>query len=252
MTEPTVSGDVGRFEVEFRRLAEAAELARLGRRRDGTQLGPKAARTRELLLRAAHEAFVTNGYYGTTVEHIHEAAQVSLGTFYRYFDDKADLMSVLLAEAVLAVTSSMGTNLESDTVNTPVAITAFVRNYAATAPFQRVWEEVNVVEPALSGFRHAIVRLIEAIIRDAVERNQATGAVDDRLDPDLTARALGAMVDRTCLLTFVVDGKGEEEVDRVVANLTRLWMNALRPPPVSADGDGRSHQLNERSSKNID
>ena len=39
------------------------------------------------------------------------------------------------------------------------------------------------------------------------------------------------MVDRTCYLTFVIDGAGRVDTGPVIATLSHLWANALRLPP---------------------
>src|SRR5258706_15202091 len=48
----------------------------------------KKASTRQALEAAALRLFGRNGYDATTVEQIAEAAEVSVRTFYRYFDSK--------------------------------------------------------------------------------------------------------------------------------------------------------------------
>ncbi|MBK9037500.1 MAG: TetR/AcrR family transcriptional regulator [Myxococcales bacterium] len=48
----------------------------------------RARRTYEALIDAASEAFVSDGYDATGTPDIARRARVSVGTFYRYFDDK--------------------------------------------------------------------------------------------------------------------------------------------------------------------
>ncbi|WP_311203279.1 TetR family transcriptional regulator [Streptomyces gossypii] len=48
----------------------------------------KKQRTRDALVRVAHELFVTHGYEETTVDEITEAVDVSQRTFFRYFAGK--------------------------------------------------------------------------------------------------------------------------------------------------------------------
>jgi AcrR family transcriptional regulator len=50
-------------------------------------------RTRAALLRAAEQLFAEQGFHGTTVRAIAEAAGVTERTFFRYFTSKADLVA---------------------------------------------------------------------------------------------------------------------------------------------------------------
>jgi len=54
--------------------------------------------TRARLLVAAGELFGADGYYGTQVTDITERARTGVGTFYRYFADKEDILRTLLGE----------------------------------------------------------------------------------------------------------------------------------------------------------
>ncbi|NSC21532.1 TetR family transcriptional regulator [Streptomyces albus subsp. chlorinus] len=51
----------------------------------------KKQRTRDALIVAAHELFVTQGYDATTVDQIAEAVDVSQRTFFRYFSNKEEV-----------------------------------------------------------------------------------------------------------------------------------------------------------------
>ncbi len=54
--------------------------------------------TQARLLSAAAELFGARGYYGTQVIDITEQARTGIGTFYRYFSDKEDILRTLLAQ----------------------------------------------------------------------------------------------------------------------------------------------------------
>lgn len=73
-------------------------------KRNGTEVGRRERRrteTRDKIFRAALDLFSERGLNGTTVEDITEAADVGKGTFFNYFQNKEQVLSVL-AEGQLA------------------------------------------------------------------------------------------------------------------------------------------------------
>src|SRR6185436_2810251 len=71
------------MESEDRRVQRASEQR--GRRRDE-------------LLRVAAELFGRNGYHGTSISDVIDAAGISRGTFYLYFDNKDSIFLELLEQ----------------------------------------------------------------------------------------------------------------------------------------------------------
>src|ERR1051326_9072174 len=59
---------------------------------------PRAARTREALVRAAREVFERDGFVDARIVDIAAAAGVATGSFYTYFDDKQAAFAAILAE----------------------------------------------------------------------------------------------------------------------------------------------------------
>ena len=221
------------FREELASLLAVAEDARRGARREGDELrplGPKASRTRAALIEAGIETFCELGYANASAGDVHQRAGVSLGTFYQYFRDKTALISTIVAEAVITSADQIFRSFDADRGEPGVAdvVEGFVRHYAATSAFQRVWEEATHLEPVVADLRARMSRLLEVSLGSAIAAGQQAGEVDDTLEPVLAARALAAMVDRTCYLTFVVDGRGRAAVPEVVRTLTHLWANALR------------------------
>lgn len=221
-----------RFDVQLESLLAVAEETRRGARREGDilrPLGPKATRTRLAIIEAGVEVFCEQGYQASAVSDVHERAGVSLGTYYQYFRDKADLIATIVAEAVITSAEQIWRSFDADRGQAGVAevVDGFVRHYAASAPFQRVWEEVTHLEPTVAGFRARLSQLLETSLGSGIAAGQDAGEIDRSLDPMLAARALAAMVDRTCYLTFVLDGRDATAAGEVTETLTQLWTNAL-------------------------
>jgi AcrR family transcriptional regulator len=203
-------------------------------RREGDRelpAGPRAQKTRQALLNAAAELFAQQGYLDTTVGQIAELAGVGLGTFYQYFRDRADIITTLVRTTVVDVLKvDRRWDASRGRHGVRSVLGAFVRWYAATAPFQSVWEEVTHVQPDMAELRKQTTRMftdaLEASLADGVE----AGVVRADLELGAMARALTAMVDRYCYLTYVFDppAGGAPTPDETADLLTSLWSDALR------------------------
>ena len=193
-------------------------------------LGRKAAQTRKTLLEAAGRLFAADGYATTSVGDIAAEAGVSLGTFYQYFRDRGDIIAALAGHAALVMLAHADEvwRLEEGRAGVRSALGPYVAMYAATAPFQAVWEEVTHVEERLATLRKELTGAITAAIEDVIERGVEEGLLRKDLDPEGAALALGAMVDRTCYLRFVVERPRSRarRVEETTELLTDLWVHA--------------------------
>jgi AcrR family transcriptional regulator len=64
---------------------------------------PRSVRKRQAILDAATEAFLRNGYLGTSMDEIAANAQVSKQTVYKHFADKERLFHAIVTSAVAEV-----------------------------------------------------------------------------------------------------------------------------------------------------
>lgn len=205
-----------------------------GVRRDGDQelpLGPRAAKTRAAILLAASATFADNGYSNTTMAHIAAAAGVGLGTVYQYFRDRADLLRALvrLRVADRLNESQVGWRAADGIEGLERMLANFVASYAEVAPLAAVWEEVAHVEPDLADMRRRLGRQFTGAVAKELRRAAKAGLVRDGLDAEITARALTAMVDRFCFVTYVFDPPDAGTPDPGVAakELALLWADAI-------------------------
>ena len=190
-------------------------------------LGAKGRRTRAAILRGAGDAIIELGWPATTITAVADRAGVGTGTIYQYFRGKEDVLAALVGEWTL---SALGELRAWDPAEGQEGlrrlIERFVAGYASTARFQRVWEEVSLVDPRLAELR---ARLTDAYVRlfaDAFVAGEAEGLLDPGPDPVETARALCAMVDRYCHQVFVQQVRRTSPA-AVAALVTRLWAGAL-------------------------
>jgi AcrR family transcriptional regulator len=159
-------------------LVAAAVADSDGVRRDGGRevpLGEKARRTRARLLLAAYEQFSATGYRATKAGDICARAGTSLGTFYQYFRDRADVMTALVAEAVRATLERNRApwQLSAGREGIRRVIADFVEGYAASSAFQAVWEEATHVDEELARVRRDLGRYLTETVEHEFRRGPA-------------------------------------------------------------------------------
>jgi AcrR family transcriptional regulator len=223
---PTRRGD------GVRPLAAAAALAgREASRREGDRnvtLGDKARRTRNRLLRAAYEQFSETGYRNTQVADICARAGMSVGTFYQYFRSRADVMTTLVSDAVRGTLDLPPWKLDRGRSGVRELLREYVTGYEATAPFQGVWEEATHVDDVPAAVRRDLSRFMTERLEREFRRARRTGDLERHVDPALLARALAAMVDRYCYLTYVFDPPAERvPIEQSLDVLEHVWCASL-------------------------
>ena len=147
---------------------------------DGRSLRAAAKRQkrREQILRTAEHVFAAKGYYATSIADVIEAAGISRGTLYLYFDSKADLFHVLVdgfVDKLLACVEGVkvSPDLPAPTQqmydNIQRVVDLLVENHDLTTVLLR--EAVGVddeVDRKLAGFyRFSQGMLVEALQRGA-------------------------------------------------------------------------------------
>jgi AcrR family transcriptional regulator len=215
------------------RVLAAIESATSGGRREGdveVPLGRKAARTRAALLDAARRVFTERGYAAASVGDIAAEAGVSLGAYYQYFRDRADILATLVGEGAQRMLDDASQVWRPDEGREGVrrVLEAFVTHYRATSKFQKVWEEVTHVDGELASLRRELVRTYTAAVEAALRHGQAEGSVRADLDVEGAAVALTSMVDRTCYLRFVFDRQPGQGVEPTIEVLTDIWWTAVK------------------------
>jgi AcrR family transcriptional regulator len=220
-------------------VALAAKAQAGGARRDGDRdvpLGRKARATRNRLLQAAYEQFSETGYRGTKVGDISERAGTSLGTFYQYFRSRADVMTTLVGESVRATLDQPPWRLDRGASGIRRILREYVEMYEASAPFQGVWEEATHVDEVPAAVRRDLSRFMTEGVEREFRRAQRRGAIAADVDPTLLSRALTAMVDRYCYLTYVFDPPPVPvPIEESVAVLAHVWAASLGVATATPD-----------------
>lgn len=198
------------------------------------------------ILQAAAREFAAHGFEDASLNQILEAAQISKGAAYYYFDDKADLFATAVAyytEEMLADLPLVLATLDRESF-WPTIASYYGRQFAYS--YEQPWaigvakaaarlspETVNA-NPSLGQF----MKEMEPFVGELLARGQAVGAIRTDLPQSLLRRLLLAVDDASdhWLLEHWRELEPEEIqliVRRVVGGISRL----LAPPPIENDDD---------------
>ncbi len=213
-----------------------------GRPADGAEKVPRTNRgrvTRAKLVAAAREIFESDGFNDARITDIAAAAGVAYGTFYTYFTTKEAIFREVAHEMQREMLAERSGESNADDApervqprgpNRPFeriehANRRYLESYHRNARMMAVLEQVALFNEELFEIRREMRLAFVDRSTAAIRRWQRAGVVDAALDPRYAASALGSMVDRFAYVWFVLDG--DFEMDAAVANLSRLWVQAL-------------------------
>ena len=202
-------------------------------------LTDRGRRTRDAVLVGARETFEAKGFNATRMSDIADAAGVSYGTVYTWFDSKDAMLRALVEDLVAQVRESIRVPDVADPVErVRVANQQYIEGYRRNARLLQVVEEVATTDEhfsrSLAGLRSTHVERVAREIR----RQQSEGQVALDLDPFASAAALCAIVEGFSRQWL---GRGEQHDEELaVTTLTTLWVRSLRPavPPLSRPTGG--------------
>ncbi|MGV9248996.1 TetR/AcrR family transcriptional regulator [Streptomyces sp. NPDC003710] len=192
-------------------------------------------RTRDALVAAARLIFERDGYLDARIVDIAAEGGVATGSFYTHFASKEDVFAAVLArlqDEMLHAGVSDGGDGDGGRKDLLQGVEdanrAYLESYRRNAGLMAAMEQAAAVDPQFVRVRLERSRVFIDRSAAAIARLQRSGLADPELDPDITARALSAMVSRLAYVTFAL---GESvPFDTLVETVTRLWTNALRMP----------------------
>jgi len=131
-------------------------------------LSTQSAATVRHLLDAAGRVFAANGYNATNIDQIVSEAELARGTFYRYFDNKTQLMAALSHEASALICPLFEEFEEFATGQDSSVLRDWLRRFLAAqrtyAGVMRSWTEGLPIDPMLLvGAADTVAALSKAI-----------------------------------------------------------------------------------------
>jgi AcrR family transcriptional regulator len=175
-----------------------------------------ARRNRDKLIAAAQAAFAAADG-PVSLEAIARSAGVGIGTLYRHFPTREDLVEAVYAAELEAVAASVPALLDLHPAD--VALRAWMGRYAAFVATKRGMRETLRAGFASGRIAAPSRERVTATIATILEHGAASGTLRADIDPDdVTTMLVGVFV-------AITDGAPQERTDRLLDLLT----DALRP-----------------------
>jgi AcrR family transcriptional regulator len=197
----------------------------------------QAAQTETTLKEAARRVFARSGYLDAKITDITAEAGRSVGSFYKHFGGKEDVLRALLADWIARAGAELAGHEAGDDLSEEPALRARVavywHTYRAHLPEIRALGQAALVNPAfaeqLTRFRHAQLQTM----REHLEQLAARG-FELPGDPAVLASAFNALLEGFCDIWIAGGGEpiGRElGDDEAIDTLTGLLRHGLTGSP---------------------
>ena len=189
-------------------------------------LSPRAAVTVKEIVAAGAQLFAERGYHGTSVDDVVAAAGFARTTFYKYFEEKADLLLRLTEESAgesaqlarrMAVLDP-GPRLATDLRAWLADYLPFYRRYVGIF---RAWVEGGTLDARVATIAERANAEMAAAVRTVLERVER----DHPLDLDVATVVVLSVLDR--LPEAVADAGGSTSDDRVAELMAAVLERGL-------------------------
>ena len=196
---------------------------------------PKGRDTRQRILAAARTLFGEKGYSGVRITDITEAADLSPGAFYRYFEDRRDVVLVLLRdlmeEAFDFVRAPLNEQRPIDSVLRTTQL--YFEFYHENRALFSVLVELGQTDPEVGEIWAKSRKAFYSRIAHALSRGVAAGRVRADVDVEVAAEMLGSMTEFYAFQRYVLGGNSLKDVPAEEATrvLSEIWTTGIRGNP---------------------
>ena len=197
-------------------------------------LSGKGRQTRQSIEDAARKLFAERGFHGTTLADITAAAGKSPGLFYRYFEDKEDLLAAL-AESFLhdvVEPSRLRVHLPESPLDSGFfvsVVTAYWNMFKQNIGIMVAVDQLAATQPQFAAVQNQFRRFGMDIITASVHRARAQGYADG-LPPEHTALAIALLFEQFTTVCLRPDtaGLGVRLSDaEAIDTLSTIWKKTL-------------------------
>ena len=206
----------------------------------------KGRDTRRRLMKAAAQLY-ENGYANARITDITDAAGLSAGAFYRYFEDRQQLTRELLREMMDEMYVFIRSPFdETQPIRSVLESTRkYFEFYEAHRALLGVVVELSQTDAEVARLWDAAKRAFNDRIVRSLERGIAAGQMRDDLDLALAAEMLRSMTEYYAFQRFVLNGSGLSDVslEQATNAIAEIWISgmgldrepaATRTPPSGA------------------
>ncbi len=196
--------------------------------------------TRHRILETAAEEFAARGFEGVSLNQLIDRLGMSKGSFYYYFDDKADLFNTVAGLAWAIVLPVEKLDLETFNAenywSSLEALMLEARARVRANPWLVGFTRLMYDPPEIAGVRESLAEKFDEARQwqaELIRRGQALGTVRDDLPVELL-QALLVGADEAGDRWFVNnwDRLGEEEIERLFEEVFAIFRRMLESPPA--------------------
>lgn len=198
----------------------------------GVPLTAKGRQTREAIELAARRLFAERGFHGTTLADITSAAGKSAAVFYRYFDDKEDLLASLAESFLHDIVEPSGNRVPlpespEDTDYFHTVVTGYWNLFKRNIGIMIAVAQLGATQPRFAKVQHQFRRFGMDMVAESVRRAREQGYAGD-LEPEHIAAAIALLFEN---FTVVVVGNPGTELQisdaDAITTLSTIWKKTL-------------------------
>jgi AcrR family transcriptional regulator len=195
-------------------------------------LTAKGRQTREAIELAARKLFAERGFHGTTLADITSAAGKSPAVFYRYYDDKEDLLAGLAESFLHDVVMPSGLTVHlpespDDTKFFSAVVTEYWNMFKQNIGIMIAVNQLADAKPRFADVQNEFRRFGMDIVAASVRRAQQQGYGND-LDPAHTGAAIALLFENFTAVYLRPSGLNLQISDTdAIATLSTIWKKTL-------------------------
>lgn len=191
----------------------------------------KGEQTRERLVECAKDIFAELGYAATRVKDIAERAGQSHPSFYYYFDSKHEIFREVVVSVDRTLSATFNELFASDPLSPaqPEIQDAMRRHLESCRNNARILtliDEVSRTDASIQSLRLASQKELTTRMASTIRSLQQRHIADPDLDPEISAIALGGLIQRFADLWFT-QGAVDCELSAGVEHLSHLFVGAF-------------------------